>query len=78
MKFMPACLGTWTLNASATYYYLGDSLRDFNTPDTGGDIRDPRNSEWVFSGGLDASLSKRRSPLVQFSLRRSRIRRYDS
>jgi len=52
LKFVPECFGAWTVNAGATYYYLGSqSLRDFNTAPAN-DVRDSKNSEWVFSGGM--------------------------
>lgn len=52
LKFIPECLGKWNVRAGATYYYLGsNSLRDFNTQPAN-DVRDSKNSEWVFSGGL--------------------------
>ena len=55
MAFMPKCLGTWTATGGATYYYLGsDSLRDFNTAPAN-DVRDSKNSEWVFQGGLSVA-----------------------
>jgi hypothetical protein len=55
LKFMPACLGTWTVQGSATYYYLGSgALRNFNT-EPANDVRDGKNSEWVFSGGLSVA-----------------------
>lgn len=60
LSFIPKCLGNWTVNGAATYYYLGsDSLRSFNNPTTDrnvqNDVRDSKNSEWVFSGGLAVS-----------------------
>jgi hypothetical protein len=55
LAFVPKCLGAWTVNSGATYYYLGSqSLRDFNTAPAN-DVRDAKNSEWVFSGGLAVS-----------------------
>ena len=55
LAFVPKCLGAWTVNGGATYYYLGsNSLRDFNTQPAN-DVRDSKNSEWVFSGGLAVS-----------------------
>jgi len=55
LAFVPKCLGAWTVNGAATYYYLGsDSLRTFNTQPAN-DVRDAKNSEWVFSGGLAVS-----------------------
>ena len=35
-----------------TYYHLGDALDDFNTAERGGTVRDKKDNEWVFSGGL--------------------------
>jgi hypothetical protein len=52
LSFVPKCFGTWTANAAVTYYYLGNVLADFNTVDTGGDIRGEHHSEWVWSGGV--------------------------
>jgi hypothetical protein len=52
LKFIPECLGTWTVNASATFYYLGDGTSDFNTAPRGGLVRDYSEHEWVFGGGL--------------------------
>lgn len=43
LPFIPACLGAWSLNGSATYYYLHDNLA---TVDVG------RHNDFVFSGGL--------------------------
>jgi hypothetical protein len=53
LSFIPKCYGAWTLNGSVTYYYLGNTLADFNSPEHGGDIRsNDRHDEWVFSGGF--------------------------
>jgi hypothetical protein len=53
LSFIPKCYGAWTLNGGVTYYYLGNVLADFNSVDTGGDVRVPdRHNEWVFSGGV--------------------------
>jgi hypothetical protein len=52
LKFIPECYGTWTLNAGATYYYLGDGTSDFNTAPRGGAVREANEHEFVFSGGL--------------------------
>jgi len=52
LKFIPECFGTWTLNANATFYYLGDGTSDFNTAPRGGAVRDGNDTEWVFGGGL--------------------------
>lgn len=52
LKFIPECLGTWTVNANATFYYLGDGTSDFNTKPRGGSVRDFDTTEWVFGGGL--------------------------
>lgn len=52
LKFMPECMGTWTVSAGVTYYYLGEGTSDFNTVKRGGSVRDPDNNEVVFSGGL--------------------------
>lgn len=52
LAFIPECYGTWTVNAGATYYYLGDGTSDFNTAPRGGLVRDADEHEWVFSGGL--------------------------
>jgi hypothetical protein len=48
LKFVPACLGTWTANAAVTYYYLGHGLYDYNSPD----VRGAEHSEPVYSGGV--------------------------
>ncbi len=53
LSFIPKCYGAWTVNAGATYYYLGNVLANFNSPEHGGDIRtDGRHNEFVFSGGI--------------------------
>jgi hypothetical protein len=52
LTFIPKCMGTWTANASVTYYYLGNVLADFNSASTGGDIRGEHHNEWVYSGGV--------------------------
>jgi hypothetical protein len=52
LTFIPECYGTWTVNAGATFYYLGDGTSDFNTEARGGAVRDGDDTEWVFSGGL--------------------------
>lgn len=52
MKFVPECFGAWTATAGYTYYYLGEGTSDFNTAKRGGNVRDERHSENVFSGGL--------------------------
>ena len=52
MKFIPECYGTWTANAGYTYYYLGAGTSDFNTAERGGVVRDFKNNEHVFQGGL--------------------------
>jgi hypothetical protein len=53
LSFIPKCYGAWTVNGSATYYYLGNVLADFNGANTGGDVRvNSRHNEFVFSGGL--------------------------
>jgi hypothetical protein len=52
LAFIPECYGTWTINANATYYYLGDGTRDFNTRERGGAVRDNKEHEFVFGGGL--------------------------
>ena len=52
LKFIPECFGAWTLNANATFYYLGDGTSDFNTAARGGSVRDGNDTEWVFGGGL--------------------------
>ncbi|MGC3992243.1 MAG: hypothetical protein QM796_21615 [Chthoniobacteraceae bacterium] len=43
LSFIPSCLGSWSLNGSATYYYLHDNLA---TVDVG------RHNDFVFSGGF--------------------------
>jgi hypothetical protein len=49
LKFIPEGFGAWTATAGYTYYYLGsDSLAGFNVPG----VRDGKNNEHVFSGGL--------------------------
>jgi hypothetical protein len=52
LAFIPECYGTWTVNGSATYYYLGDGTSDFNTAPRGGAVRDAEEHEFVFGGGL--------------------------
>jgi len=52
LSFIPKCFGTWTANASVTYYYLGNDLADANTPGRGGDVRGNHHNEWVYSGGV--------------------------
>jgi hypothetical protein len=52
LAFVPECLGTWTVTAGYTYYYLGAGTSDFNTASRGGTVRDFKNNEHVFSGGL--------------------------
>jgi hypothetical protein len=52
LKFIPECYGTWTATAGYTYYYLGEGTSDFNTARRGGEVRDFKNNEHVFSGGL--------------------------
>lgn len=52
LSFIPECYGAWSVNASATYYYLGDGTSDFNTAPRGGTVRDAENNEFVFGGGL--------------------------
>jgi hypothetical protein len=52
LAFIPECYGTWTLNANATYYYMGEGTRDFNTRERGGSVRDNREHEFIFGGGL--------------------------
>ena len=48
LGFIPEQYGSWTLNTSATYYYLNGSLADFNNPN----VRPSRHNEFVFSGGI--------------------------
>jgi hypothetical protein len=52
LKFIPECYGTWTATAGYTYYYLGEGTSDFNTAQRGGEVRDFKTNEHVFSGGL--------------------------
>lgn len=52
LKFIPECYGAWTVNASYTYYYLGDGTADYNTEPRGGTVRDYSENEHVFSGGV--------------------------
>ena len=52
LAFIPECYGTWTVNANATYYYLGEGTRDYNTRERGGAVRDHNEHEFVFGGGL--------------------------
>lgn len=47
MSWMPECLGTWTANAGATYYRLGQGTRNFNPG-----IRDASPNEFVFQTGV--------------------------
>jgi hypothetical protein len=51
LAFIPKCYGTWTINANATYYYLGDGTRDFNTRERGGAVRDTRSTS-LFSAAV--------------------------
>jgi hypothetical protein len=55
LKFIPECYGTWTASAGYTYYYLGEGTSDFNTQERGGAVRDGKNNEHVFSGGLSVA-----------------------
>jgi len=43
LSFVPSCLGSWSLNGSATYYYLHDNLATADVD---------RHNDFVFSGGL--------------------------
>jgi len=52
LTFVPECLGTWTVTAGYTFYYLGDGTSDFNTAERGGTVRDFSEHEHVFSGGI--------------------------
>jgi hypothetical protein len=52
LAFIPECYGTWTINANATYYYMGEGTRDFNTRERGGTVRDNKEHEFIFGGGL--------------------------
>jgi hypothetical protein len=52
LSFVPECLGKWTASAGYAYYYLGDGTSDFNTAERGGLVRDHREHEHIFSGGL--------------------------
>jgi len=52
LTFIPECYGKWAVTGGATYYYLGEGTSDFNTEARGGAVRDFKNNEWVFSGGL--------------------------
>jgi hypothetical protein len=52
LKFIPECYGTWTVNAGYTYYYLGQGTSDYNTEPRGGTVRDGKDNEHVFQGGL--------------------------
>jgi hypothetical protein len=52
LDFVPECYGKWAVNTGVTYYYLGEGTSDFNTAARGGAVRDFKNNEWVFSGGL--------------------------
>ena len=49
---IPECYGKWTLTGGYTYYFLGDGTSDFNTAERGGAVRDSKEHEHVFSGGL--------------------------
>ncbi len=55
LEFIPECYGAWTVSAGYTYYYLGDGTSDFNTAARGGLVRDDKESEHVFSGGLSVA-----------------------
>jgi hypothetical protein len=55
MKFIPECYGTWTATAGYTYYYLGEGTSGFNTQEAGGDVRDGKNNEHVWSGGISVA-----------------------
>ena len=52
LKCIPECYGEWSLHAGYSYFNLGNGAKDFGTAAVGGDIRDSRSSEHVFSGGL--------------------------
>lgn len=52
LAFIPKSLGSWSINGGATYYYLNSVLANFNTEQTGGNVRNRSNNEVVFSGGL--------------------------
>ena len=52
LDFVPECYGKWAVTGGVTYYYLGEGTSDFNTAARGGAVRDFKNNEWVFSGGL--------------------------
>jgi hypothetical protein len=43
LKFIPECLGEWSLSANATYLYLGDGTDVSNDGD---------DDAWIFTGGL--------------------------
>jgi hypothetical protein len=50
---VPGTHGAWTARAGYTYYRLGAGTSDFNTAARGSTIRDRKNNENVFSGGID-------------------------
>ncbi|HEX8297038.1 MAG TPA: hypothetical protein VF593_12100 [Chthoniobacteraceae bacterium] len=52
LAFIPECYGTWTVTGGYTFYHLGEGTEDFNTRGRGGAVRDEKESEHVFSGGL--------------------------
>ncbi len=52
LGFIPGHFGAWTVRAGYTRYHLGAGTSDFNTAARGSTVRDSRNSEDVFSGGI--------------------------
>ena len=52
LAFIPECYGKWTASAGYSYYFLGDGTSDFNTAERGGAVRDNKEHEHIFSGGI--------------------------
>lgn len=48
LDFIAEQLGAWSLKGGVKYYYLHDTLADYNVPA----IRTGGQHEWVFSGGI--------------------------
>ena len=55
LTFVPACYGSWALNAGATYYYLHGSLAQTREAATFDPTADARHNDVVFSGGIGAT-----------------------
>ena len=55
LAFVPECYGTWTVSAGYTYYNLGAGTDYIYSEVAGGTIRDDKQNEHVFQGGLQVS-----------------------